>query len=237
MKITSSHEYAFFKKKTMYAKKVYPMDKSGLESVIIIPGISFLGTDRYKCLQKYLAHNAVSSISFDFSGIGNSMGDINKTTLSDLTEDTNLLLKKYGTGHKYIIGYSIGGYIAIKLLKKLKNVDGLILISPPIFSESSDTMLLNEENRNLIKSNFQDSNSILFNLLETFKKRCLILFGNSDEKIIKSVIERHTMIRNPLVNLVLLKNGSHALLNDKTEEEKLVKENMFEEILKFIKNE
>ena len=221
---------------SLFGKLYVPLDANTSEYVFIIPGISQLGTNRYTALQKFLAHNSILSFSYDYQGIGESEGNIKKTTFLQLIENTKYLLKLFLKEYKniYVIGYSIGGYISLRILSNLIDIKGLILISPPVFSKKADNYYLDDNSRLYIKQKLQVNFSNIFNDLKKYKKNSLILFGNKDEKIDKKVINKYNLLESNKTKNIVINNGTHALLNDKTAEEKKAKEDLFNNILNFI---
>jgi len=242
MKITSKKIlFNNYKNLTLFGKYYYPKDCKPVASVFIVPGISSLGTFRYKELQRYLSRNKILSFSYDFSGVGMSNGKLEDTYLPDLISDTQFgfdLFIKDNSRFKpiIVIGYSLGGYITLRMLFKLIDISGLILISPPIFSEEADRVPLDNINRERIKAHYQDSNSKLFKDLNTYPIKTLILFGDEDTKVKANIRKRYDNIDNKEIINKLLISGSHALLNNITEKEKGVEKELFKNIISFVNN-
>lgn len=84
-------------------------------------------------MQRYLLQQGISSLSFDFSGCGESEGlfkDMTITSLkSDLVSAHSYLTSLIASSQIYLLGHSFGGTIASLVLNTVKP-KGIILISP-----------------------------------------------------------------------------------------------------------
>ena len=86
---------------------------SGLKSDMLGSKASFIDTLSKKIGFEYLR--------FDYSGHGSSEGRIEKQLLSDWVNEAHLLIRKKLKYPVIIVGSSLGGWIALILLKKIKN--------------------------------------------------------------------------------------------------------------------
>jgi hypothetical protein len=87
MKITSRKaEFRTSAGLKLIGRRYYPEDHQCKAHVFIIPGFSQIGKERFLYLQKYLARRNVSSVVFDFQGIGESEGLVHECTINDYCE-------------------------------------------------------------------------------------------------------------------------------------------------------
>ena len=109
-------------------------------------------------LNNWTESNGINYLRFDYSGHGQSSGDLGKGTLSKWLGEAEFFFEKFKSKKNIIIGSSMGGWIA--LLTALKNIDvnGLIgIASAPDFTKNEWDRLSETE-----KEEFKSNGSILF---------------------------------------------------------------------------
>lgn len=109
-------------------------------------------------LNNWTDSNGINYLRFDYSGHGQSSGDLSKGTLSKWLGEAEFFFEKFKSKKNIIIGSSMGGWIA--LLTALKNIDvnGLIgIASAPDFTKNEWDKLSETE-----KEEFKSNGSILF---------------------------------------------------------------------------
>jgi pimeloyl-ACP methyl ester carboxylesterase len=109
-------------------------------------------------LNNWTESNGINYLRFDYSGHGQSSGDLSKGTLSKWLGEAEFFFEKFKSKKNIIIGSSMGGWIA--LLTALKNIDvnGLIgIASAPDFTKNEWEKLSETE-----KEEFKSNGSILF---------------------------------------------------------------------------
>ena len=109
-------------------------------------------------LNNWTESNGINYLRFDYSGHGQSSGDLGKGTLSKWLGEAEFFFEKFKSKKNIIIGSSMGGWIS--LLTALKNVDvnGLIgIASAPDFTRNEWDKLSETE-----KEEFKSNGSILF---------------------------------------------------------------------------
>lgn len=109
-------------------------------------------------LNNWTESNGINYLRFDYSGHGQSSGDLSKGTLSSWLGEAEFFFEKFKSKKNIIIGSSMGGWIA--LLTALKNIDvnGLIgIASAPDFTKNEWDKLSETE-----KEEFKSNGSILF---------------------------------------------------------------------------
>ena len=109
-------------------------------------------------LNKWTESNGINYLRFDYSGHGQSSGDLGKGTLSSWLGEAEFFFEKFKSKKNIIIGSSMGGWIALLTALKNKDVNGLIgIASAPDFTKNEWDRLSETE-----KEEFKSNGSILF---------------------------------------------------------------------------
>ena len=81
-------------------------------------------------IEKWAKFNDHSFLRFDYTGHGQSSGEFRKFVFSDWLKDSIFIINKITSGPQILIGSSMGGWIALSIIKKnLANVKSLICIA------------------------------------------------------------------------------------------------------------
>ncbi|WP_113170369.1 alpha/beta hydrolase [Agrobacterium sp. fls2-241-TYG-188a] len=113
-------------------------------------------------LDRYAKEAGLACIRLDYSGHGASGGDFNKGTISRWLEETIAVLRHKGAKRIIVVGSSMGGWIALRLIQELRKdpdgteVAGLLLIAPaPDFTaELIEPNLSDEEKASLAERGY-----------------------------------------------------------------------------------
>lgn len=242
MKIISYSTHFFSSQAAKLFGKVYlPKDTEPVASVFIVPGFSQLGTKRYIELQKDLAHRSVSSFVFDYTGIGQSKGNINQTKVSDLINDTrsafSVYIDKLPCKNLFIVGYCIGSYNVLRVLDEVSRVTGIILVSPPAYSDKVDNLCLDSSTVEFVRSASYDKNSKVYASLANYKKRALVIFGDNDKEIPSEIKCRYKNIKSRMLKHLNIPGGKHSLLKAFSNLEIKAKNTLLHEVYKFIEED
>ncbi len=105
----------------------------------ILISLHGFGADKnYRIIKKlshFLGKKKVSSMTFDFSGVGESEGDVSDSSLEQMVDDANAAIryaKKEGFKKIIVAGHSLGGMVAIIAAAANKDVHALMLMAPAI---------------------------------------------------------------------------------------------------------
>ena len=200
-----------------------------IADVLFIHGAGKATKDRYFYLADFLCELNRSSILFDFSGHGESSGDITNSSLrkrlTEANEISNLLSKDKPIT---VIATSMGGHIAVKLFDTLK-VQNLILFCPAAYSDDAFELNFSSAFTNEIRKNESWKKSGVFEIIRSFEGNLLIVIGEEDKVIPKGVID--SFFKNATntnkKKLLVLPNAPHGLhfwLNDNKEQMQTVKD-------------
>lgn len=154
---------------------------------------------------EHFAQNGFSTFRFDMTGCGDSGGDFSDIGLEDQKEDLlsaiSFLKEKEGIDdHKvFILGFSLGATVSVKVSKELPNLGGFIFWSPAFFPDRDmypryqipEILTSLSEHGYFFKSGIKVGKK-LFNdlrdcnlvpLLQDIHKPTLIVHGEEDERI------------------------------------------------------
>jgi pimeloyl-ACP methyl ester carboxylesterase len=110
------------------------------------PGLFWLGGfksdmkgTKAEALSQWARQNGRACTRFDYSGHGESGGDFRAGTIGRWLEESLAVFESYADGPQVVIGSSMGGWIALLLLRALRqkvgvngSVAGLVLIAPAV---------------------------------------------------------------------------------------------------------
>jgi pimeloyl-ACP methyl ester carboxylesterase len=104
-----------------------------------LPGFkSDMVSTKASALAEWAAARGIASTRFDYSGHGQSEGRFEDGTIGRWLEEAETVFCKLTSGPQILVGSSMGGYIALLLLKRLmdaapaqaQRIKGLVLIAP-----------------------------------------------------------------------------------------------------------
>ncbi len=108
------------------------------------PGILFLtghGSDmlgtKAELLADYASQHGLGYLRFDYSGHGQSDGELNEGTISQWVDDSIKMLDALTTGPQILVGSSLGGWVMLRVSQERKDrVAGLVgIAAAPDFTE------------------------------------------------------------------------------------------------------
>lgn len=130
-----------------------------------------------------------SILTIDFSGHGESTGELKKSSLEKRVNEAKHAINKFASKESLTIcGVSMGGYVAIKLLELYK-IDTLILFCPAIYDKKAYNIRFDAGFTEVIRTPESWRNTDVLPLLEEFTGKLLIVMGDKDEVIPREVIE------------------------------------------------
>ena len=123
-------------KKIRYISKLY---KNSLSIVFLHGFMSDLEGDKPKALLNFAKKNKINFLALEYSGHGKSSGEFTKGNISEWSNETSKLVRKYAKDTKLIlVGSSMGAWISLKQFQVFKNqINGFLGIgSAPEFLEN-----------------------------------------------------------------------------------------------------
>ncbi|MGA9954575.1 MAG: alpha/beta hydrolase [Bradyrhizobium sp.] len=162
-----------------------------------LPGLFWLGGfksdmqgTKAVALDAWAADRKRACVRFDYSGHGESAGDIVHGTIGRWLEESVAVFERFCTGPQVVIGSSMGGWMALLLARELgrrpasrASLAGLVLIAPaPDFTEELMWKGFSSEARHQIEttgawlrpSEYGDPYPITRNLIEEGRKHLLL---------------------------------------------------------------
>lgn len=135
-----------------------------------------------------LYDRAVSTMAFDFSGSGESPGKITETNLHKRVEEAAFAMNVINIDEPYfVLGSSMGGYIAIKLLERF-SVHTLVLFAPALYDTAAYNVNFGERFSSLIRMPDSWLHTDALALLDAFHGNLLLYIGEDDDVIPPEVI-------------------------------------------------
>ena len=217
--------YSYYKRKTS-GPKVSVLFLSGYRS-------DMEGT-KAKYLSNLSREIGFEFLKFDYSGHGNSEGNINEQCLSDWLNEANFFINKKLSFPIILVGSSMGGWLSILLGKKLKSkIKGIIGIgTAPDFTRQIIKNLSNYKkkiykNKGFIKIKTKyDSDDYIFtkNFINDSKKHFVLespikinsiihlLYGSFDEAVnLDSQLKLLKTLNSKITKLTIIKNSDHRM--------------------------
>ncbi len=167
----------------------------------------------YATWQKKMAEQGMSSLSFDFRGVGSSDGKLGETTLNTRLDDAREASKLLGLENIYIAGISMGAPLAIRLANEIK-AKGVILISPAAYSEEARVKYFGDEFSMAIRKPHSWENSPDFEELVKFKGSIILAYGKQDNVIPEPVLQKYSDIVIPKGLVLAFENVGHRLMRE-----------------------
>ena len=197
---------------------------------------SDLDGDKPKTIFKFCKKNKIGFLALEYSGHGKSYGKFKDGSITSWTNDTKKIIRKKINNKKLIVvGSSMGGWIALNLLKVFKkNILAFVGIAPA--PEFLDRLMwnkfTNKVKKQLIKDKFHKFNhggyeyNISYNLIKDGRKNKIfnknfnnkilitILHGQKDDVVPISISRKILKIfTKAKKKLIIIKRGDHSLSN------------------------
>lgn len=164
-------------------------DESEKPSFLFLHGAGTSHKERVLPLADLLLARGVSSLVFDFSGHGESTGEMSQSSLKKRVGEAREAAKFLNPGRPLTLcGASMGAHIALKLLEHL-DIANIILFVPGVYNTQAYEVNFNETFTSLIRQPESWRDSDVYELLEGFTGNLLVFCGEKDDLIPQGVIE------------------------------------------------
>lgn len=212
--------------------------------VLFLPGGGKdLGKERFEFFQKELAEEGISSASFDFSGVGDSTGDIQNSSLEDRTQQTICVTKplrnQFPEKEFILYGVSMGGYVGLSVVDQIPNqFNKLILHAPAAYAKEAHPLNFTEEFTEVLQRDKSWENSPSFVWLENYDREVLFLIGEEDNIIPEGVVNtyREVLQNKPTSLFVSVPGMQHNIWeNDKASD--MYQNKVFDRMLWFLERQ
>ena len=156
---------------------------------VFLHGAGLSTKEKILTMAKPAIESGIDILAFDFSGHGESTGELKKSSLSKRVNEANEMVKQFASKKPITLcGGSMGGFIAIKMLE-LCEVDKLILLCPALYDAKAYHTPFDEGFTEIIRVPMSWHNTDVLNILENFTGKLLVIIGEQDEVIPKDVID------------------------------------------------
>lgn len=158
--------------------------------LLFLHGAGQATKERALPIAERLAELSISSFGFDFSGHGESTGQLSQSSLKKRTDEALAAYQFLDqTKPKAICAFSMAGHIALELLKRTQNIQALFLFYPAIYSDKAFNLNFDSQFSAAIREENSWQKASVVNCLKDFKGNLLIVIGENDQVIPKGVVE------------------------------------------------
>ncbi|CAN7223765.1 alpha/beta hydrolase [Phyllobacterium sp. LjRoot231] len=166
------------------------------------PGIVWLGGyysdmrgSKAEWLDQWTAEKGLAFLRHDYSGHGESSGEFRDGTISLWLEQSLAVFRQFSSGPQIVVGSSMGGWIALRLIEELQKagkggrIAGLVLIAPaPDFtSELVEPQLTNDQRRQIAERGCMEEPSDYSSVPYIYTKA--LLEDGKANQVLKGVIQ------------------------------------------------
>lgn len=156
---------------------------------VFLHGAGLSTKEKILTMAKPAIESGIDIFAFDFSGHGESTGELKKSSLSKRVNEANKMVEQFASQKPLTLcGASMGGFIAIKMLE-LCEVDKLILLCPALYDAKAYQIPFDEGFTEIIRAPMSWRNTDALAILENFSGKLLVIIGEQDEVIPKGVID------------------------------------------------
>lgn len=186
-------------------------------------------------LRELSERSGLGTFTFDFSGHGESTGSLKELSLKKREQQARAALSIFGREPLFLIGSSMGGDTALRLLKHSRP-HSLILFAPALYSDEVHEIPFGVDfTATIRKPESWKSASVVLSLLEGYTGQLLIFTGEDDEIVPHGVIDllnTHSgkVSRKEIVRLQGCNHSIHSCISGDT----ALKEVVIRKILDFI---
>jgi pimeloyl-ACP methyl ester carboxylesterase len=191
-------------------------DDSIQPQLLFLHGAGKATKERGQPLAQYLAEKKnISSLLFDFSGHGESTGTLAESSLEKrLFEASTVIERGKFIEPISVCGFSMGGYIALELLKE-REIRSIILFYSAIYSSEVFSIPFGNPNfTSKIREKNSWESSDIFETIKTFPGNLLIVTGEKDDVVPPEIPRRlfHAASKARRKKLIVIPNAPHLFL-------------------------
>ncbi len=167
--------------------------------------------------QGVLGEKGISSLSFDFRGVGDSGVALFDTSLLTRREDVRAALDLFKTQSSkipmYVMGVSMGAPLAIELALSEK-LAGLILTSPAAYSAEAREKNFGEAFSQAIRKPRSWEGSPEFENLKAYNGKMLLAYGVDDDIVPQEILREYDEIVGQKRGNVLRLHAGHRFMRE-----------------------
>lgn len=201
---------------TLSGRFVMPDDTDSAPRLLFLHGAGKATKERALPLALLLAEDhGVTSFGFDFSGHGNSTGSMENSSLRKRVDEASIAIEYAKIVEPIsLIGFSMGGHIALEILKR-KFVQTLLLFYPGVYTQDAFNVPFGDpEFHSVIRRDRSWASAEGFETIKQFTGNLLIVIGENDEvippEIPRMLMENSTMALKK--RLIVVPHAAHNML-------------------------
>lgn len=183
-------------------------------SLLFLHGAGTGNAVRWAPTSRHLAEQGISSVRFDFSGHGQSSGEMKNSNIAKRVEEACAVTDKFfgEEGPKYIAGSSMGGPIAARLAM-LYSVEALILLCPAAYAREAENVSFDERFTKILRTPNSWRNSETWIDIEDFQGDLLHIIGERDDVIPPEVsgLYRQHAVNARSTTFEVIEGADHSL--------------------------
>jgi alpha-beta hydrolase superfamily lysophospholipase len=194
-----------------------PADRQSAPWVVLCHGLfSSMASKKFTALAELLSRSGIAALRFDFSGCGESTGDIADTTVSRRLQELEAVVC-FADSHKALghncalMGSSLGGFVAL-LLAARRPFKALSLWATPYDLATIRANLPPQDLQRLKQDFFTDAADYKLDTLY-IDTPMQIIHGACDEIVPVNHSDRLCSIDNPLCQRIIIPGADHSISN------------------------
>jgi pimeloyl-ACP methyl ester carboxylesterase len=165
-------------------------------TLVSLHGAGPAGRERIDYICRHLQGRAVSSFSFDFTGHGQSSGQLSESSLVKRSAEAKRAIDHSGfSSPNVLIGTSMGAFISLMLLKQY-DPSHLILFCPAMYGDAALDVPFDDRFTKILRTDGSFENSCYLDVLRNFKGKTIIFMGTEDKIIPRRVVEIYEEARS-----------------------------------------
>jgi pimeloyl-ACP methyl ester carboxylesterase len=159
-------------------------------ALLVLHGAGDSCRQNFKWLREELWAAGISSAAFDFVGHGDTGGDLKSSSLSSRTRQACRVIDALRLKQPFaLMGVSMSGYTAVKLLEHYR-IKNLILVVPAMYTAQAYRIPFNGGFSGIIRQPQSWVHSDAWHILADYRGRLLVVAGEEDRIIPRSVVTR-----------------------------------------------
>lgn len=217
------------------ASLIYTNEENELPTALFLHGGSTSLKDRIRYFAEHFVEKWIPLMAIDFSWHGESTGKLNESSLQKRINEAHAAMEYMHPEKKLtIIGSSMGGHIALELIKTWR-VETVILFCPAVYSDESVPLQFDGWFTEAIRKEHSWEHSSLFEMLQDFYGRLFIIIGTEDTVIppwvLAKLIASATKVRQKeLIFIPGAWHGIHSWLETHPDDFAHVRGKLFEHL-------
>jgi pimeloyl-ACP methyl ester carboxylesterase len=223
-----NQEASFFSGDEKLSSRFVLSAENNIPQLLFLHGAGKSSKERALPLAERLAaRHDISSFLFDFSGHGESTGDLSNSSLKKRVQETIDAIDFAGFEEPIsVCGFSMGGHIALELLKT-RNVKNIILFYSAVYATKAvEIPFGNPEFSSILRTEDSWKKSNVWESIKNFRGNLFVITGEKDSvvppEIPKMIVANAEQAKNR--KLLIIPKAPHLLLPIIYDSENLMEE-------------